>query len=322
MVNLDAIFEDGLLPPSVSCSANRKLSEGARQRLVDLHEGRTSGKVVAGYFPWWQPDSARPRGYLTIDAARKCSELNPRRDGYFGGAGAVASQRNVLSGEIVERDGLTVLSRSPAVHIEAFPGAFAPGSATFYGDLLNNSAIDAREPLPTQYTLDIDLSDTVSAELLSWRGIGRPHRTAPVRSDTGQSVHEPTWIRESGEQGLRSGREFEWSGGAEAQTDPIPAFWCLIVGGVNCPPPLPLGLTSQRVPIVERAVVDPTLYEFQVPVSRSTLRIGLEPELRDFVLPSNPPQLQGWIALVRNNSGGGRVITPATPIGAGCPAVP
>ena len=92
------------------------------------------------------------RGYLTIDTVNQCNcGATPATPGYFNNGGGIATNQNVLIGEVTFVDpGNSRHFTEPAVHIEA-SSAFNSGAYTFYARLVNSTAIDDREALPTAW---------------------------------------------------------------------------------------------------------------------------------------------------------------------------
>ncbi len=129
------------------------------------------------------PDGTRiARGYITVDDTTQCTSLSPRDPGYFTG---VAGSRNLLWGDVVyvnHLPGQEASDGSPLVHIRAIPGGgignvYAPeadttvsGQYTFYGRLVNWTAIDNREPLATTFLSRFSSGGAFPATTLTvWR---------------------------------------------------------------------------------------------------------------------------------------------------------
>jgi hypothetical protein len=105
------------------------------------------------------------RGYVTIDSVNQCSTHFPSDTGYFlaGGTGEATDQRN-LWGDFLYTSGKRVSGRfspdivkagGPLVHIRASDTdaeTTTSGNYTFYGRYTNWTAIDNRQPLPTNFT--------------------------------------------------------------------------------------------------------------------------------------------------------------------------
>jgi hypothetical protein len=130
----------------------QQLDETFVAELQALHTGEPTpltGKC--GGYPY---GDSLARGYITIDVVNRCSSLNPSDAGYFAAGGTgVASDRNVLTGDYVYIDLSQASAQSEmAVHVEAFPGHFAPGDYTFYRRYVDGTAADDREPLGTFYS--------------------------------------------------------------------------------------------------------------------------------------------------------------------------
>ncbi len=129
------------------------------------------------------PDGTRiARGYITVDSTTQCTDLSPRDPGYFTG---VVDNRNIMWGDAIyvnHLGGQESADGSPLVHIRAIPGAgvgttyatesetTAPGNYTFYGRLVNWSAIDNREPLATTFLARFSSTGAFpSTTLTVWR---------------------------------------------------------------------------------------------------------------------------------------------------------
>jgi hypothetical protein len=119
-------------------------------------------------------------GYVTIDAANRCSLEFPTDFGYFeaGGTG-VASNRNVLWGDWLLVDPANDFAHGDTlVHIEAsadHPLTSTPGSYTFYGRyIFGGTAADNRERLPAEWNVPLDalVESEGTATLLVWRDSG------------------------------------------------------------------------------------------------------------------------------------------------------
>jgi hypothetical protein len=125
------------------------------------------------------------RGYITVDTVNQCTLRTPNFvEGYFGPNGVVTDQ-NVLWGDFFYVDPANNFADGEnLVRIEAFPGAFKPGDATFYGRYVNGSGIDDREPLATVWASRFAVNGAFSGgtDLVVWRDSGR--RVAPFPCGT------------------------------------------------------------------------------------------------------------------------------------------
>jgi hypothetical protein len=118
------------------------------------------------------------KGYITVDTVNSCTTKTPADVGYFGpgGTGDVTNQ-NVLWGDYVYTNhlgGLESSDGSPLVHIHASstdPETSTAGNYTFYGRLVNWTAVDNREPLSTSYAVRYvtGASGVTSTNLTVWR---------------------------------------------------------------------------------------------------------------------------------------------------------
>ncbi|HEY0512710.1 MAG TPA: hypothetical protein VGH73_12445 [Thermoanaerobaculia bacterium] len=114
--------------------------------LRAAHSGQFSGLLngCAGQ----NLNDGRLRGYVTVDTVGACTQKIPSDPGYFG-PGGVATNQNVLWGDYIYIDTINKYSDGEnLVRIKAFPGAFGPGTPTFYGRY-GTAGADARQALPT-----------------------------------------------------------------------------------------------------------------------------------------------------------------------------
>ncbi|MEL7059778.1 MAG: hypothetical protein AAGN46_07100, partial [Acidobacteriota bacterium] len=208
------------------------------QRLSDGHTGQPSA-FDDGLCLGHDHGDEVARGYVTVDNVNRCELAFPSDAGYFadGGSG-VASNVNQLWGDyyLVE-PGDAFAQGDTLVHIEAFDGvgeggAWQEGNATFYASLVDDSAVDNREPLPNAFAarfVDVDGFDSETSFLV-WRGTPGP--VEPV-----ECVPGPSWYPQLHGQVVA----FD-----EQET---PADLC--IGCPVCSPPIPartcLPLATQRV---------------------------------------------------------------------------
>ncbi len=120
------------------------------------------------------------RGYITIDTVDNCTLRMPSDPGYFGAGGTGdATNQNVMLGEyFLVNPAQNVLISNNATSIEASPGVSDTGTQpadpatttsgryTFYGRLVNWTAVDNREPLATTWTVQ---GDTGNGSAIIWR---------------------------------------------------------------------------------------------------------------------------------------------------------
>jgi len=134
---------------------------------------------IASPAPWWETRSdATPTWfYLTADVVDVCGKRFPTAPGYFLDH---ARRDNVLVGDITWRSGAWVAA-APAVHIEADGdlGAVATTNlasglpVSFYYRYASNDGVsDAREPLPTAWTMRYQGvgTDFIGTSFLAWKG--------------------------------------------------------------------------------------------------------------------------------------------------------
>jgi hypothetical protein len=158
---------NGLLPvPAV-------LPAAFTESLRAAHTGRSS--AVLGGCAGRNLGDNLARGYVTVDTVNQCTLRTPDfLEGYFGPNG-VATDQNVLWGDFIYVDSAhNYADGENLVRIEAFPGAFKQGDATFYGRYVNNSGIDHREPLATVWGSRFAVGGTFSGgtDLVVWRDSG------------------------------------------------------------------------------------------------------------------------------------------------------
>jgi len=158
----------GLLPfppvlPAAFLASLRAAHTGRSSAVLGGCAGRNLGDNVA-------------RGYVTIDTVNQCTLRTPDfLVGYFG-PGGVATDQNVLWGDFFYVDPASNYADGEnMVRVEAFPGAFKPGDATFYGRYVNHSGIDNREPLATVWASRFVAGGDFSGgtDLIAWRDSGR-----------------------------------------------------------------------------------------------------------------------------------------------------
>ena len=134
-------------------------------------------------------------GYLTLDAANRCSDGFPSTANYFkaGGTG-VASNVNALVGDVIYVDSESGRGEAvSAVHIRT-SSAFRSGDYTFYGTYVNRTAIDGRQPLGntygSRYFVDFPPDPDVApaTDLLVWRDL-KTTNSSPVLAGS-----QPYWV--------------------------------------------------------------------------------------------------------------------------------
>ncbi|HYX25514.1 MAG TPA: hypothetical protein VFC23_15290, partial [Thermoanaerobaculia bacterium] len=144
------------------------------ESLRAAHTGRSS--AVLGGCAGRNLGDNLARGYVTVDTVNQCTLRMPNFPaGYFGPNG-VATDQNVLWGDFMYVDAANDYADGEnLVRIEAFPGGFKPGDATFYGRYVNGSGIDDREPLATTWASRYAIGGTFSGgtDLIVWRESGR-----------------------------------------------------------------------------------------------------------------------------------------------------
>ncbi|HEX3556700.1 MAG TPA: hypothetical protein VIA62_26055 [Thermoanaerobaculia bacterium] len=156
------------LPPAFLASL-RAAHTGKASAVLGGCAGRDLGDRVA-------------RGYVTVDTVNQCTLRTPNfPEGYFG-LGGVATDQNVLWGDFMYVDPSNDYADGEnLVRIEAFPGGFKPGDATFYGRYVNGSGIDDREPLATTWASRYVNGGAFSGgtDLIAWRDSGQVVRPFP-----------------------------------------------------------------------------------------------------------------------------------------------
>ena len=120
------------------------------RQLRDAHAGHPASDFFpAGNCGAHDYGDGIARGYVTVDTVNSCAENDPSDPAYYGRLSVL----NQILGDYV------ILDRSSdrafadtAVHIETnFPPVFNSGDPTFYGRFHNNTALDQREPLPSNW---------------------------------------------------------------------------------------------------------------------------------------------------------------------------
>jgi hypothetical protein len=181
----------GLLPPP-------PLDPAAVAGLRAAHSGKPFG--AANQCASLELGDNRARGYVTVDTVNRCSTTvhTPRDSGYFnGGPASRATDQNVLWGDYFLVDPANNFAEGDElVRVEATPGAFAPEDLTFYGQFVDYTAADHREPLATIWsTRFVNGGDfTGGTDLLVWRD---PEVTTSlwncVPSFTNPTPRPPAW---------------------------------------------------------------------------------------------------------------------------------
>ena len=209
----------------------------------------------------------------------------PADPGYFGdGAGAVAGDRNVLTGDYFLVDTAESFAHGEtAVHVESFPGGFAPGDYTFYKRYVGGTAVDHREPLGTIYSFRHLVGGAFDGgtTVIVWRDTG----SADAEPLQCQPVAFPSWYSFPG--GLSSYRAYsDENGNVETERDA-----CLIL-----PPcgPNPTAFATQLVG-----------YRTSTPEFFPSSDFGWTYlVLRDARGPVNDwPILQGWVSVIHRANG-------------------
>jgi hypothetical protein len=163
---------NGILPLTGPLSSNRSdpLSpEVAFPSCGTLTQDVPLPAVNAAHLSAWHKGLASPQtgncagsptssaglavGYVTVDVVNRCSTMNPSSAGYFAAGGTgVASNDNALLGDVFWVNAGEDFSQGDvAVHLEANAETFGTGSYTFYGRFVDETGIDARQPLGRKY---------------------------------------------------------------------------------------------------------------------------------------------------------------------------
>ncbi|HEX4965438.1 MAG TPA: hypothetical protein VF173_31800 [Thermoanaerobaculia bacterium] len=233
------------------------------------------------------------RGYVTVDTVNSCTLRNPTFvSGYFG-PGGVATDQNVLWGDFMYVDPAnSYADGEDLVRIEAFPGGFKPGEATFYGRYVNGSGIDDREPLATTWATRYANGSAfpTGTDLIVWRESGRT--VNPFACGT----------TPFGFPLLAGGaRVFD----EQEQSTSTPLFPC----APTCPQPYPpldaFPAEANRVHLGGAS--------FPLPFQFGWIYLNLSPPV------SNPvPFLQSWVGTVMKAQGKFSVGFGATPLDSAC----
>jgi hypothetical protein len=160
---------------------------GNKANLAEVIRGNVSGAMLLNWTHdgcggtgnlradknWFRITGANPyQFYVTVDVVSAADLLFPSDDGYWSGSGAVATNRNVLLGNIVWLNAAANYSESqPAVHVEASTDTTNGGPAVFgfYEDLVNVET--NREPLATALAFQYYNSpaDGVTSNVILWK---------------------------------------------------------------------------------------------------------------------------------------------------------
>jgi hypothetical protein len=277
---------NGLLPlpaalPAAFLESLRAAHTGKSSAVLGGCAGRNLGDSLA-------------RGYITVDTVNQCTLRTPNfLSGYFGPDG-VATDQNVLWGDFFYVDPANNFADGEnLVRIEAFPGAFKPGDATFYGRYVNGSGIDNREPLATTWASRFAVGGTFSGgtDLIVWRDSGLIDKPFPC------GTTPPGFP-------LLLGGETYFD--EQEQTRFVPLFPC---PPPFCPPPPPLDAfpaEAGRVPVGGLAVPVPFLFGW--------LYLNFNP-------PGGGPAgyvHQSWMGTVMKAQGKFSVGFSATPLDSAC----
>ncbi len=180
-INLRDVLVNGLLPRSTpapgfpGCAGvfpQAPLTPATVATLQAALTGRPSG-LCGGCCG--RPSGTIARGYLTVDVLNACSTSGPQSLGYFAHGTGLASNRNVLWGDVFYvHPAENFAQGNTLVHIEADaadPATSVPGVYTFYGRLINWTAADNREPLGTNFATRFLNGGgfTGGTDLLVWR---------------------------------------------------------------------------------------------------------------------------------------------------------
>jgi hypothetical protein len=281
----------GLLPPPPLSTIDLATLQRAHQGLSQA----VPGGLCSGQFF----GDGLLRGYVTVDAVTRCSQLFPGAPGYFG-PGGVAGYANVLVGDF-----FYLGSQGPSaagfnlVRIEADPVRFGPGSRTFYSSLVRGSGADGREPLPAVWATRYFNGGAFVGEtdVIVWREDPAPGQYVACGSS-------PPSTFPMGQAAIVALDEQEHAVTIPAACNPNP-----------CQPPPPAGEA------------------FPFPLAANHLRIGADHP--NFTLPfaagwlllnldRSPDQLdsQAWVGVVLGSDGGFQLGFDGTPLLGGCAVHP
>jgi hypothetical protein len=287
----------------------QQLDETLVAELRALHTGEPT--PVTGKCGGYPYGDSLARGYITIDVVNRCSSLNPSDAGYFAAGGTgVASDRNVLTGDYVYIDLSQASAQSEmAVHVEAFPGHFAPGDYTFYRRYVDGTAADDREPLGTFYGTRFLVGGAFSGgtTLAVWRDTNSAN-AEPIScaEEFRAEIPFPSPFAPLQAQLLAFDEEEnpEIAGGADGCTD---------FGGVETRCFFDLPWATQAVDLVLEETAPST--QLQVPFHFGMLYLSLRDE--DGAATSAPP-LQGWVTAIMRAEGLYSVNTRALRLDSAC----
>jgi hypothetical protein len=129
------------------------LGPAEQARLAQQHTGQPDGEDQCSGSG--RAGAGIATGFLTIDAANRCSETvrYPFEEGYFAAGGSgLAANDNVLYGDFFYVDPAESFAQGgEAVHIVADAGRFNDEAQTFYTGFALSGGLDARAPLATRY---------------------------------------------------------------------------------------------------------------------------------------------------------------------------
>jgi hypothetical protein len=154
----------GSLPPA-------DLPEGSVEHLRASLTGQPSA-LFANQCLGRDYEEKKPiaRGFVTIDVVNSCSSLFPNQPGYLG---ITTTDQNNLFGEwyIVDKKGVY---GDNLVALRADATEFVPGDYTFYSRYVNDTAVDHRHPLATNWAgrFSNDPKDPLfpgGTEVIAWR---------------------------------------------------------------------------------------------------------------------------------------------------------
>lgn len=162
-----------------SCNGQLPMPAPPQATITHIRSALTGqSSALAGGMCASIPDGTSvARGYITADTVNNCTTRLPNEAGYFGagGLGDVTNQ-NMLWGDYTYTNhirGFDTGDASPLVHIRASatdPETSTAGQYTFYGRLVDWTAIDNREPLSTAFMARYaTISGTAPTTLTVWR---------------------------------------------------------------------------------------------------------------------------------------------------------
>jgi hypothetical protein len=223
------------------------------------------------------------RGYVTIDTVNSCNVLSPAD--MLTGYSSVLTFQNVLWGDyFYVNSGQNFAQGETLVHIEANQTAFVPGDYTFYGRYDNFTALDAREPLATNFAARYLNGGpfTGGTSLITWRD--SKVKQQPFNCPALAGVRPPWYPL--GQEGLVVFDEQE-------NPSVIPSF--PVAPQPPSPNPIPFPAEANRTKVGSS--------KLPVPFTFGWIYLNLNTTVSGSVNPLDPAAAQGWVVTVHDADG-------------------